>query len=204
MALCKQQNWAYLIRFKEGSIPSLNQEYQSLLKLCPDNQGTQVINSKISRSFEWVNHMVYEGQEVNIIECKETKLSKKEVLKTTPFKHATNIRINHKNYKQLSKGGRCRWKQENEGFNTQKTGGYNLEHLYAKAYTALKNFVSLLLIAHSISQLMEKGSLLKNIRKTFGSIRHFTAKLLITFTEYQASFLCLSFSSKYQIRLDSS
>ncbi len=31
---------------------------------------------------------------------------------------------------ELSLGGQERWNIENEGFNTQKTGGYQLEHAF--------------------------------------------------------------------------
>ena len=61
----------------------------------------------------------------------------------------------------------------------QKNGGYNLEHAYSKHELAVKNFYVLLQIAHTISQLMEKGNLLKNqIKETFGCIRNIAHKLL--------------------------
>ncbi|KJU87258.1 transposase IS4, partial [Candidatus Magnetobacterium bavaricum] len=42
----------------------------------------------------------------------------------------TDIEINDKNIRQLVKGGRCRWKIENETFNTLKNQGYHIEHNY--------------------------------------------------------------------------
>ena len=48
-----------------------------------------------------------------------------------------------------------RWKIENEGFNTQKRQGYNLEHQYSRNYQALKNHYYLIQIGHMIGQLME-------------------------------------------------
>jgi len=78
-----------------------------------------------------------------------------------------------------NEGGRLRWKIENEGFNMQKNGGYNLEHPYSKDEVAMKNFYLLLQIAHIISQLIEKGSLLKKeIKKVLGSIRNVSRMLL--------------------------
>ncbi len=51
--------------------------------------------------------------------------------------------------------GRKRWKIENEGFNTQKKQGYNLEHMYSKNYQAVKNHYYLMQIGHMIAQIME-------------------------------------------------
>ena len=48
-----------------------------------------------------------------------------------------------------------RWKIENEGFNTQKRHGYNLEHQYSKNYQAQKCHYYLIQIGHMISQIME-------------------------------------------------
>lgn len=48
-----------------------------------------------------------------------------------------------------------RWKIENEGFNTQKNQGYNLEHQYSQKYRALKNHYYLIQIGHMIAQVME-------------------------------------------------
>ena len=53
--------------------------------------------------------------------------------------------------------GRLRWKIKNEGFNTQKNQGYNLQHKYAeKDFNAMQNYYQLLQIAHLINQLTEK------------------------------------------------
>jgi hypothetical protein len=205
MDICKKYGWKYITVFKKGSIPNLYNEYQSLRSICSENKGLHIVNSKTNQEFDWVNDLDYEGHLVSVIECAETRINKKNALNTTTFVNITNIRINHSNFKNISKGGRCRWKQENEGFNCQKTGGYNLEHLFAKDYTALKNFIGLLLIGFTISTMMEKGSLIKNTQKTFGSFRNFTTKILNAFTEHSWNAWSSSLiNTQYQIRLDSS
>lgn len=56
---------------------------------------------------------------------------------------------------------------ENEGFNTQKRQGYNLEHPYSKDYEALKNHYYLIQIGHMIAQILEGWeSLWKGIRQS--------------------------------------
>lgn len=91
-----------------------------------------------------------------------------------------NLKVDRYAYRQIAnEGGRLRWKIENEGFNMRKNGGYNLEHTYSHDEVASKNFNLFLQIAHIISQLMEKGSLLKDqVKKVSGSIRNASRKLL--------------------------
>ena len=56
--------------------------------------------------------------------------------------------------------GRRRWKIENEGFNEQKNGTYNISHLCSRNDNALKIHYIFIQLAHIIRQLLEKGSLL--------------------------------------------
>ena len=54
-----------------------------------------------------------------------------------------------------------RWKIENEGFNTQKNGGYGLGHKYSRStFACYKNYYQCLQIAHIVNQLVEQS---KNI-----------------------------------------
>ena len=116
----------------------------------------------------------------------------------------TTFRVGRDNVKSVALAGRMRWKIENEGFNIQKTGGYNLEHNYSEHEVALKNFYLVLQIAHIISQLMEKGSLLKGaVKKLFGSIRNFTRRLLesLRTSVFDLAEVEAAKQRKFQIRL---
>ena len=79
----------------------------------------------------------------------------------------------------MSEGGRIRWEIENEGFNVQKNGGFELEHAYTKHPTASKVFYFLLQIAHLLAQLIEKGSLFREaFTKGVGSAKNIAFRLL--------------------------
>lgn len=67
------------------------------------------------------------------------------------FLFLTNLPLQHTNAQETAELGRRRWKMENEGFNTQKRQGYNLEHPYSKDYEALKNHYYLIQIGHMIA-----------------------------------------------------
>ena len=65
--------------------------------------------------------------------------------------------ITNKNIKETINLGRKRWKIENEGFNIQKNGTFNIGHLYCKEETAIKVHYLMIQIAHIIRQLLENG-----------------------------------------------
>jgi hypothetical protein len=120
----------------------------------------------------------------------------------------TNFAIDFKNVDTLPNGGgRLRWKAENEGFNVQKNGGYNMEHTYSRDPNASKVFYLLLQIAHMIFQLMEKGSLFrKNFPKGVGSQKNIAFRLLEAWRNLNISakeFSTLG-SGRFQIRFDTS
>jgi hypothetical protein len=72
------------------------------------------------------------------------------------------------------RGGRCRWKIENECFNTLKNQGYNIEHNYGHGKANLCfNFLLLTLLAFYFHQIFElTDRLYKACRKKFGSKMH--------------------------------
>lgn len=204
--IIKKNRWTSIIRFKEGSIPTVYKEFKDLLPLNTENRGQHIVDKNTSQDFRWVNDIDYEGHLLNILECQETT-TKKDIEKTTTFIWICEQKINHSNYKKLAnKGGRCRWKIENQGFNAQKNEGYELEHAYSKNHNAIKCFYILLQIAHTIMQLMTKGNLLENVAKTFGSIQNFIEELRILFTRQtiDTDSILTSLKESFQIRLNTS
>lgn len=172
---CNKNGWKHIITFKEGSMPEVYREYESLKKSSTGNHGNYE-QAGIKQEYYWAADVLQykDISNINVLECIETKAGKEK-----KFVWLTNFVVNEFSYREIGGGGRLRWKIENEGFNTQKNGGYVLEHPYSEHIVALKNFYLLLQIAHIINQLMEKGSLLADeIKKSFGSIRNFAHRLL--------------------------
>jgi len=205
-SLCDKYGWKYIVTFKEGSMPDTYGEYLSLKSWQPEN-AAEIRREEIIQKFNWVTDIDYRGPCFDVLECNESKPGEKGQIEDTRFVWITNLKIRKSNFESIGKGGRLRWKIENEGFNMQKNGGYNLEHAYSKDEVAMKNLYLLLQIAHAINQLMEKGSLLKNqIKKVFGSIRNVSRRLLedlrTKFTDPEK--LKIELSKPFQIRFDSS
>lgn len=86
----------------------------------------------------------------------------------------TNLPVDGTNIRKLVKTGRCRWKIENETFNTLKNQGYHIEHNFGHGRKHLSfNFFLLNLLAFFMHQIFELTYLpYQELRKKFGSKRN--------------------------------
>jgi hypothetical protein len=107
---------------------------------------------------------------VNILEYRQTNSKGKEL----NFSWVTNISISRTNAEKIAKGGRARWKIENETFNTLKNLGYNLEHNYGHGKKHLSTVLCLLMmLVFLIDQVQEICcSLFQQCRKYAGTYRN--------------------------------
>ena len=208
--ICQENNWHFIVTFKEGNLPSVWEKIRSLLgSTLTDNLRETIIHSgqkKITSVFRWINEIDYNGYKLNWLECTEKTINIKEnKTETVRFVHLTDIAISRDNVAELSRTGRLRWKIENEGFNTQKNHGYNLHHKYSrKSYLASKNYYQCLQIAHLINQLVESNKDVKGILKGKKTVKHLW-KCLIGFLIYGtiiAEDLSCILSKRSQIRLE--
>ena len=156
-ALCEEYRYSYLITFKEGAIPSIESEFQALHSLTPEN--TKVVIQKkegkeVHQTLRWVNQIDYEGHLLSVLEQIERPLQPTPPQpEQTRFKWLTDLKLTQNNCSTVANhGGRCRWKIENQGFNTQKHGEFELEHPYSLHRTAWKLFYLLLQITHNWEQ----------------------------------------------------
>ena len=77
--------------------------------------------------------------------------------------------------------GRGRWKIENEGFNSQKNGIYNIEHLNSRNSNAMKNHYLLTQISDILMQLyLAWNPVLRKLRQ---SIKNTSSRLLESFRQ---------------------
>jgi len=181
--ICRNYGWKYVIVLKDGCLPTVQQEFKNLLELNPANKKVFVFEKNdATQNYRWINDIDYVDTEkrshkLDVIECIEFKDAKK-----TRFVWATNFQVQEKNVEFIAnEGGRDRWKIEHS-FNIQKNGGYELEHAYSKDPESAKVFYFALQIAHILTQLIEKGSILKEeFPKGFGSLKNLSFQLLEAF-----------------------
>jgi len=174
MDICKEYGWAYMISYKEGSIPSVFEEFESLLPMQPENHC--IWETKLAlQQIRWATNIQYHDHTLHVIRSIDQDKNSND---RKTFLYLTNIKPTKSTVCALANGaGRQRWKIENQGFNMQKNGGYNLEHVYTENENAAKCFYLCLQIAHTINQLIEKGSIIENACKKFGSIKNLTLHL---------------------------
>lgn len=172
--LIERNGWRYIITFKEGSMPERYAESETLRKLQLDNR---LISKKdrVRQNFSWTRGLPVAEFSPNVIYCEEKEDGTD---RCTRFVWLTDFNVNSQNVVRLSNnGGRLRWKIENEGFRVQKKNGYEMEHAYSRHENGMRIMYILLTIAHMISQLVAKGSLIRSLMKTFGSVKNFARRL---------------------------
>ena len=190
LQLAKDYHFNYVLTFKPGHMPAVWEDFQSLLKLCPENTLERTTPGGVHQVYRWVHDLSYRDDQgrtwrFNAIECKETVDGE-----TTTFAWITDLKVDAHTVEDIAtKGGRHRWHIENQGFNRQKNSGLNLEHVFSTDPEKLKAYYYLLQIAHMILQVMEAGSLLRNLAaefgrtpmQLFGSLKNLARRLLEAF-----------------------
>lgn len=212
--LCQRYGWKFMITLTDDQLATVNEEFESLAAATPENRLTWRCGARkqIHQQYRWVNDIAYRDSErrehtLSVLECVDTRLDAQGMTEKTKFKWVTNVSVSADNAVALAnEGGRLRWKIENEGFNVQKNGGYNLEHTYTQNERASKIYYLLMQIAHLLMQLMQDGSLLAaRFPKGFGSAHNLARRLLealrnATLSREQYDALC---TEAIQIRFSS-
>jgi hypothetical protein len=186
--IAKDHNLAFIHVFEQGRMPALWQEFQDLLKLCPNQKVVVHTPARVEQVFRWVNELDYQDSDgrrwkLNAISCEETDKEGKK----GSWAWLTCLEVTAKTVQEVAtRGGRQRWCIENQGFNVQKNSELNLEHAYSEGeHWGVYYF--LLQIAHLILQLMEKGSLLLRLAQgqgktsavaLFGSLKNMAMRLV--------------------------
>jgi hypothetical protein len=186
---CLHNDWEFVLTFKQGHLPALWQEYESLLPLCPRNWLERKDEDGTQQIYRWVRDLSYEDSQgrrwtLHALECLETRSDGQ----AARFVWLTRLPVSAANVEEIArKGGRYRWKIENEGFNRQKNSGLNLKHVYSTDPEKWKAYYYLLQIAFIIVQLLERGSLLRRLAQQegkrtavelFGSLKNIARRLL--------------------------
>ena len=185
---CKEERWSYVLTFKPGHMSAVWADFQGLLKLSPQNVLEQTWADGRRRVYRWARQLSYgddQGRrwQFNALQCEETTPDGETKL----FAWITDLPETRGTVVDIAeKGGRPRWKIENEGFNRQKNSGLNLCHVYSIDPEKWKAYYYLLQIAFIITQLVERGSLLKQLAaelgrtplQLFGSLKNLARRLL--------------------------
>lgn len=143
--ICQEKEWEYILRLKEDRLKLLGEEIK-----CIEKAEGKDTNIKYWNELKYGE--IHNQREANILKYYDEKEEK-----TTKFTWITSFKIREKNKEELVYFGRQRWKIENEGFNMQKNGTFDIEHIYSMNYNAMKAHYFFIQFAHTIRQLLEKG-----------------------------------------------
>jgi hypothetical protein len=215
-ALLQQLDWSFVVTFKEGRTPTLWREFQALLPACPANTLSRTWAEGCVQQFRWVNQLDYADSvgrwwKLNALDCTETTADGGRHY----FAWLTGLPVNRQTVTEIAqKGGRDRWKVENEGFNRQKNSGLNLEHVYSIDPENWKVYYLLLQLAFVLMQLLERGSLLRRLAaeagrpfwKLFGSLKNVARRLLdsVRYAVWETDWFDPLPAGKLRIELNSS
>lgn len=181
MDICKNNGWKYIIRFKEGAIPSLYKEFETVVSEA---------NESTKANYEYVTKLDYQEEKVNIIKYADPNTK-------TEYVYMTDLPITNKNITSSINLGRKRWKIENEGFNIQKNRTFDIGHLYSKNTTAIKVHYLIIQIAHILRQILEKG--IKEIKELGLKLKEISQLMKTTLISIITN---LTVHKKIQLRFD--
>ena len=179
--ICKANGWKYIIRFKEGKIPTLYNEFKTVVER--ENESKKA-------NYEYVTKLDYQEEKVNIIKYTDKK-------ENSEFVYMTDLPISDKNIEATIGVGRKRWKIENEGFNIQKNRTFDIGHLYSKNQIAIKAHYLMIQIAHILRQLLERG--IKEIKELALKLKEISQTLK---QELISTITNLEVHKKVQLRFD--
>ena len=133
--------------------------------------------------YEWINEIPLNGRQDahNVNYFQYSLIVKGKV--TYHNSWVTDIPVTEHNVADLVRGGRARWKIENEGFNTLKNQGYHIEHNFGHGKKNLcMTFFLLNLLAFLIHQILElTDPLYQKCRIKYGSRKEYWNQLRCTF-----------------------
>lgn len=133
--------------------------------------------------YRWQNQVpLHGGEKAPLVNYLDYQMENKQGKVTFRNSWVTDISVTEQNIQTLVKGGRCRWKIENECFNTLKNQGYYIEHNYGhgKQYLSYSMYL-LTLLAFYFHQIFElTDATYQACRKSYGSKTHLWENFRVT------------------------
>lgn len=183
----KQQGMSFILGAKPGDHKFLFEEYALAVSRA---QEKIVRDGSIIHKLRYVNGLpINESSEdliINFLDYTEIKANGA----SCTFTWVTDIEITNDNVFQIMKGGRARWKIENETFNTLKNQGYQFEHNYGHGNEHLSVTLAFLMM---LAFLTDQAQLLSC--KIVQESLHKAKRLSILYRDIRKLFTTFVFSS---------
>jgi hypothetical protein len=184
LKLLKELNIGYIISVKPESQESLFSEVQHRMAKGETHEFEALGTDGILRGYRWINQIPLNKSHpdmlVNFLDYWEMRDGKEY-----NFSWITEVHLTASVVPLVMKGGRCRWKIENQTFNTLKTQDYEFEHNYGHGKQHLATVLAMLMmLAFLIDQVQEYGcAFFQAARRRFHSRTSLWIKIKGIFTE---------------------
>lgn len=185
--ICRKNRWDFLIRYKEGSIPSIMEEYREIVDM--GEMGERTLEKeeiyrrkpklKQKLQIRWVNGLEYKKHPIHVLELKLERSGKIY----QQFTWLSSMEIYEDVAEEMVETGRKRWLIENEGFNIQKNHRYMITHANSLDYNAMKNHYLITQIADILMQMYEKGD--RGVKELKYTIKKISEELLESLRKQQ-------------------
>ena len=183
MEFCRLRGWQYLFTHKEGRQPSLSECYEFIRGGDERNVVKRIGREKGTGEYvNGVGETAGKKETANIFEYRYEERKKDGKRTEHRLMWVTNMEITDRNLAELIEAGRGRWKIENEGFNNQKNGIYDIEHANSRDGNAMKNHYLLTQIADMIMQFYLACN--RQRKKGILSIKNTSSRLLESFRSH--------------------
>ena len=153
----EKHGWHYILGVKPGDHAFLFKQVEAVRQnnLSTEFEYVDPDKPDVLHRFSFINQLALNASNqdvlVNFVEYWEIKPTK-----TQHFTWITDFTVTENNVLQIMRGGRARWKIENETFNTLKNQGYHLEHNYGLGEKNLSVvFAMLMMLAFLVDQVQQ-------------------------------------------------
>jgi hypothetical protein len=187
-----KHNYHYILGVKEGDHAHLFEQV-TLARQAGRTTEYEIRQGKTRHRFSFVNGVPLNQSNpdvvVNFVEYWEIRPDK-----TQHFSWVTDFTVTPLNVMTIMRGGRARWKVENETFNTLKNQGYHFEHNYGHGQHNLSVvFAVLMMLAFLVDQIQQLGDAL------FRAVLNKKKRLRRLWEHLRALFQTLEFKSMEEL-----
>ena len=194
----EKHNLRYILGVKPGDHAFLfnyvnlaSQNGQATVVECPDEKDPQ-----ITHKYRFINNVPINksNQDVRVNFLEYWEISKN---KTKHFTWITDFEITQDNAYEIMKGGRVRWKIENETFNTLKNQGYSFGHNFGLGKKNLSGvFATLMMLAFLVDQTQQLTcNLFRSVWRKLGTKRALWERMRALFYNHQVNSMTQLYSA---------
>jgi len=149
--------WHYILNVKPDSHASLERQFAGRRATGQVKELRKTEASGLEHYFAWTSglDLCDSAPDVRVNYLLYEQTDKRG--QVTRWTWITNLPLNARTVESVMRGGRGRWKIENETFNTLKNQGYHFEHNYGHGTNNLATILALLmLLAFTVDQILQR------------------------------------------------